>query len=118
MLNKYGVKKVYTDLKEMAEDPEIDGVYIASPNCFHRDQALLMLEHGKHVSAKNRQSATAGNGIFLMNAAEERGRVLLEGMRSVYDPGFAAIREYLPKLGKIRRANVSSFVSILPLRQI
>ena len=62
--DKYGVKKVYTDLEEMAEDPEIDGIYIASPNCFHRDQALLMLEHGKHVLCENRRSATAGNGIL------------------------------------------------------
>lgn len=102
--DKYGVKKVYTDLKEMAEDPEIDGVYIASPNCFHRDQALLMLEHGKHVLCEKPAVSNSREWDTLMNAAEERGRILLEGMRSVYDPGFAAIREYLPKLGKIRRA--------------
>ncbi|MGL5603702.1 MAG: Gfo/Idh/MocA family protein, partial [Plesiomonas sp.] len=39
----------YTDIAAMAADPELDAVYIASPNALHYPQAALFLQHGKHV---------------------------------------------------------------------
>ena len=44
----YGVDKVYTTLKALGDDPEVDAVYIASPNSSHCAQTVFMLEHGKH----------------------------------------------------------------------
>ena len=41
----------------------------------------------------------------MKKAALEKRRILLEAMRSVYSPGFQAIRENLHKLGKIRRVS-------------
>ena len=46
---QWGAQKVYTDLEAMAEDKEIDAVYIASPNALHYSQSKLFLQHGKHV---------------------------------------------------------------------
>ena len=40
----------------------------------------------------------------MFKAAEENQVMVIEAMRSVFDPGFAAIQKNLPKLGKIRRA--------------
>ena len=102
---KYGVEKIYTDLQELARDPEIDGVYIASPNAFHCSQALLMLEQGKHVLCEKPGASNAREWRRMMEAAGRRGVVLMEAMRSVHDPGFSAIRDNLGKLGRIRRAS-------------
>lgn len=41
----------------------------------------------------------------MRKAALENQAVLLEAMRSVYSPGFQAVRENLHKLGKIRRVS-------------
>lgn len=41
----------------------------------------------------------------MKKAALEKRRILLEAMRSVYSPGFQAIRENLHKLGKIRKVS-------------
>ena len=49
LADKYGVKKVYTELTRMLEDPEVDFVYVASPNSLHFEQAKLALEYGKNV---------------------------------------------------------------------
>ena len=46
---KYGVATVYTTPEELAADPTIQAVYIASPNAFHYPQSKLMLSAGKHV---------------------------------------------------------------------
>ena len=47
--SRYGAEAIHTDLDALAEDPGIDAVYIASPNCMHFGQAARMLAHGKHV---------------------------------------------------------------------
>ena len=46
---KHGAKSVFTDLEEFASSPDLDAVYVASPNAFHYSQCKLLLEHGKHV---------------------------------------------------------------------
>lgn len=103
--DKYGVEKIYTDLQALAEDDSIQGIYIASPNALHCSQALLMLEHGKHVLCEKPGASNAREWGRMAEAARENQAVLLEAMRSVYDPGFAAIRENLGKIGQIRRAS-------------
>ena len=50
---EYGVEKYYTTLEGLAQDPDIDGVYIASPNFLHCEQAVFLMEHGKHVLVEN-----------------------------------------------------------------
>lgn len=102
---KHGAERIYTDLEELAAAPDIDAVYIASPNSLHCEQATLMLSHGKHVLCEKTITSNERELKGLIELAESRGLVLMEAMRSVYEPGFAAIRENLPRLGKIRRVS-------------
>ncbi len=46
---KHGAPKVFTDLAELAASPDVDAVYIASPNSLHYEQAKLLLDNQKHV---------------------------------------------------------------------
>ena len=46
---RFGCDKIYTNLNELANDEEIDAVYIASPNVCHATQTELLLSAGKHV---------------------------------------------------------------------
>ncbi len=101
----YGVKSIYTDLEELAASEQIDAVYIASPNFLHCRQAVLMMEHGKHVICEKPAASNAQELEQMLDAAYSNQVIFLEAMRSVYDPGFAAIQENLKKLGKIRRAD-------------
>ena len=92
---KHGAEFIYTDLKELAESSDIDAVYIASPNSCHCEQAVEMLKHGKHVLCEKPAASNAAE-LQRMRAAAENGQaVLLEAMRSVYDPGFQAIEANL-----------------------
>ena len=100
----YGVDKVYTTLKALGDDPEVDAVYIASPNSSHCAQTVFMLEHGKHVLCEKPIASSAQELERMMKAADGNGKILLEAMRPVFDPGFAKIKELLGQLGQIRRA--------------
>lgn len=104
--DKYGVSKIYTSLEKMAEDEEIDAVYVASPSYLHCTHSILMMKHGKHVICEKPVASNYEELKHMIAAAKENNVVFMEAMRSVLDPGFAAIQENLPKLGTIRRATL------------
>ena len=101
---KYGIKDCYDSLEDLAKAPDIDAVYVASPNALHASQSIQMMEAGKHVICEKTIASNSRELKEMLEAAERNHVVLLEAMRPVFDPGFAAIQENLPRLGKIRRA--------------
>lgn len=101
---KYKIEDCYDSLELLAQAENIDAVYIASPNALHAAQSIQMLNAGKHVLCEKTIASNLKELKEMLSAAEKNHVVLLEAMRSAFDPGFAAIQENLPKLGKIRRA--------------
>ncbi|MBP5505746.1 MAG: Gfo/Idh/MocA family oxidoreductase [Bacteroidales bacterium] len=100
---KHGVEKVYTSLDELAAAPDIDAVYIASPNIFHAPQAIKMMDGGKSVLVEKPAATSAEEFEAMMAAARHNGVSLMEAMRPTLVPNFQAVREALPKIGRIRR---------------
>ncbi|WP_047692093.1 Gfo/Idh/MocA family protein [Kocuria sp. ZOR0020] len=96
--------RVIADLTELAAAQDIDAVYVASPNALHHHQARELLAAGKHVLVEKSAASNRAQFQDLLETARESGVVLMEAMRSVHDPGFARIRELLPTLGPLRRA--------------
>mgnify|MGYP003365827061 CR=1 FL=1 len=103
-----GAARVVTRLEDLAEAEDVDAVYIASPNAAHHDQALLMLEAGKHVLVEKSACVTPAGWQDLVDTARDRGLALLEANRnSVWHPGIAALRDLLPQIGRIRMSSLS-----------
>ena len=107
LAGEYGAKKVYTSLDELAQDPEIDAVYVASPNAFHKEQSILMMKHGKHVLCEKPIASNGKEFAQMEQVAKENGVVLMEAMKSVHCPGFFAVRDHLHKLGTIRNVTLN-----------
>ena len=103
---KHGIKKVYTDYKEMLSDGEIDAVYVASPHLCHAEQTVLALDFGKHVLCEKMIAADLDGFLAQKAACIRSGKVLLEAMRPNFDPALEAIKSALPKIGKVRRASL------------
>ena len=104
--DKHGIKRVYTDYGEMLRDTEISAVYVASPTFCHCEHSLRALRAGKHVLCEKMISVSHDELSLMIDAAKENGVVLLEAMRQDFDPSAALIREYIPRLGAIRRATL------------
>ena len=100
-----GARKVYTDLKAMAEDDETDAVYIASPNRLHYQQSKLFLEHGKHVLCEKPLTTTLAQEEELNRLADEKGLVYAEAIMSVHTPAFSLLRDQIKTIGRIRTVN-------------
>ncbi|MBW5448037.1 oxidoreductase [Cohnella sp. CFH 77786] len=101
--SKHGAAHTFTDLAAMAASDTIDAVYIASPNSLHAEQAILCMNRGKHVLCEKPAASSAKEFRAMAEAAARNGVVLMEAMKSTLLPNFRAIRENLPKLGKVRR---------------
>lgn len=100
---KYADPKVYTDLEAMVQDDEIDAVYIASPNSYHVDQAILCMNHGKHVLCEKPMASNAVEVAAMIEAAKSNDVLLMEALKSTLMPNFKTVQDNLYKLGPIRR---------------
>ena len=103
---KTGAPKTYTDLAALAEDDTIDSVYIASPNRFHCEQSKLLLAAGKHVICEKPATTTAEEMRELYALAEANGLVYAEAIMSIHTAVFPAVKEALPRLGRVRTARL------------
>ncbi len=98
---KHGAKNVFTDLEEFANSPDIDAVYVASPNAFHYSQCKLLLEHGKHVICEKPLCAQAYKVRELQSIAEKQGLIFLEAIMYLHLPQRKVLEDALSRIGKI-----------------
>lgn len=97
----HGIAKVYTDIDEMASDPEIDAIYIGTPNSTHHNLAILCMNHGKHVLCEKPMAANAKEVKEMIDVARANGVMLMEAMISTLCPNFVAARARLAEMGDV-----------------
>jgi predicted dehydrogenase len=67
--------KFYTDYVKMCRDPEIDAVFVGTPNQWHVPIALEAVRRGKHVMVTKPLADSEGSARRLVEAAEAAGIV-------------------------------------------
>lgn len=101
----HGARPV-SSLDELAAAGDVDAVYVASPNALHHDQAAALLQAGKHVLVEKSACATAAEWDDLCRIADERGLLVVESVRSVFDPSWRTISSYAKSLEPVRQVNL------------
>jgi predicted dehydrogenase len=71
-----------SDLRRALDDPNVDAVYIATPDHWHAPAAILALDAGKHVYVEKPCSHNVREGRLMADAAKRSGKVLQVGMQS------------------------------------
>lgn len=97
---------VYTDLLQMAEEEQLDAVYVASPNKLHYEQSKLFLEHGKHVICEKPITIHPEQLQELQQLAKEKGLIYMEAIMMLHQPQLEALKRAVQKLGRIRSAHI------------
>lgn len=98
-----GAPGIAVGLDELLAADDVDAVYLASPNSVHAEQVEKAVDAGIPVLVEKPATLTADQWDARVTHARERGVVLLEAMRTAHDPGLAAVRAALPRLGAVRR---------------
>lgn len=93
--DRYGMEKAYGSYEALANDPDVDVIYIATPHSFHYDQAKMCLENGKHVLVEKAFCANASQAKEIIDLAEGKGLFLGEAMWTRFMPLAKKLRELL-----------------------
>lgn len=88
-------RKAYGSYEELAADPDVDLIYVATPHAMHYDHARLCVEHGKAVLVEKAFTANAAQARKLIWLAEERKVFLTEAIWTRYIPGRQLVEQLL-----------------------
>ena len=99
----YGFGRAYGSYEELAKDPAVDLVYIATPHSEHYNNILLCLEHGKNLLVEKAFTANALMASEVIALAEEKGVFLSEAMWTRFLPAVQMVKDLIlaRKIGKV-----------------
>lgn len=83
---EHGFTRSYGSYGELAADPDVDLVYIATPHSHHYPQARMCLECGKPVLCEKAFTANAAEAEALIRLSERQGLFLGEAIWTRYMP--------------------------------
>ena len=98
------IPKRYEGYEKVANDPEVDIVYIGTPGVFHQRDITMCLESGKHVLCEKAMTINAAEARDVIDLARSKGLFLMEAMWTRFFPIHVQIRQ-LVKQEAIGRIN-------------
>lgn len=83
---KFNSKKYYGSYFELAQDSEIDAVYIATPHVFHFKNTMMCLQYGKAVLCEKPLGINSDEVKIMIDEARQRKLLLMEGIWTRFIP--------------------------------
>ena len=101
---EYQVPRCYGSYEALAADPEVEIVYVATPNNLHYENCLMCLNAGKHVLCEKPFTTNAGEAETLYKLAEEKGLFIMEAFWIRFLPIYSRLWEALSEglIGRVR----------------
>ena len=111
-ITRHGGQRNFDSLGQMLADPELDAVYIASPNAIHAEQSIAASRAGKHVLCDKPMALTEADGERMIRVAAENKVRLDVAYRQRYHPAHIAAREHVQSgvLGEMQLVKAQNFI--------
>jgi predicted dehydrogenase len=88
--SKYGIPEKncynYGNFDQIKNNPDIDAVYVITPNATHRDFVIRAAKAGKQVICEKPMAVDAREGQEMVDACKQAGVKLLVGYRMHFEP--------------------------------
>ena len=81
--------------RALAADPEVEAIYIATPNTLHYENCKLCLEQGKHVLCEKPLALLGEDLNAIVAASRASDKKLMVGQICRFTPGFAKAKELI-----------------------
>jgi 1,5-anhydro-D-fructose reductase (1,5-anhydro-D-mannitol-forming) len=106
---RHGAPRAYDSLEAVLSDPDVQAVYIASPNYLHAEQTLAAVRAGKHVLVEKPMALTVEDGRRMVAAARQAGVKLGVAFHCRHHPAHREARQVVRSgaLGEIVYATAS-----------
>lgn len=81
----------YENFDAIKDNPDIDAVYVITPNGLHKDQSIRVARAGKHVICEKPMGLNAQEGQAMVDACKAANVKLLIGYRMHFEPKTVAV---------------------------
>jgi len=107
--NEFPVQYCHYTYEELAKNPEVDVIYIATPHNLHYENTLLCLQHNKAVLCEKPFAMNSRQTIEMINLAKEKKLFLMEALWTKFHPHYIKTLEMIQQglLGEIRSVLVN-----------
>ncbi len=106
---QYGIKESsiydYTTYDQIAQNPDVQVIYIVLPNSMHAEYTIRGAKAGKHILCEKPMATTAKDCEQMIDACHKANVKLMIAYRSQYEPNDMALVKMIKagKLGKLRQ---------------
>ena len=106
---EYGLEKVFTDYRDLMDDPEVDAVSICTRNDTHADIIIAALKAGKHVLVEKPMTSTLPEAQAVADAAAASNAVLQVAYVRRFSPNATVLKQFIDAgdLGQIYYAKAT-----------
>ena len=107
--------KTYADVAELAADPDVQAIYVATPHEFHAEHACMAASHGKHVLVEKPMALTVAECAAMTRAARDAGVHIVVGHSHSFDAPIARTRALIESgaFGQVRMITALNFTDFL-----
>jgi scyllo-inositol 2-dehydrogenase (NADP+) len=100
----FQVPRTYGSYEELASDPDIDVVYIATPHNLHCENTLLCLDKGRNVLCEKPFAVNLSEVKKMIARAREKNLFLMEALWSRFLPNIIKARDLIRegKIGEVK----------------
>lgn len=102
LAEQYQIPQATSNYEDILANPQVDTIYVGTPNHTHYTYAKQALLAGKHVICEKPFTLLASELEDLVSIASEKKLFLLEAITNQYLGNFHFIKENLAKLGEIK----------------
>ena len=98
------VKYCHYSYEELAQNPEVDVIYIATPHNLHHENTLMCLKHRKAVLCEKPFAMNRRQNIEMIDTAIENKVFLMEALWTKFHPHYIKMHEMIGQglLGEIK----------------
>ncbi|NOX65692.1 MAG: Gfo/Idh/MocA family oxidoreductase, partial [Chlorobi bacterium] len=106
---QFNIPKAYATYQELADDPDIDAVYIGTPHIFHLDNSVMCMRKGKSVLCEKALTINAEEAREMVRVAREENVFLMEAMIPRQIPLLKKVLHWIKngRIGEVRMVKAS-----------
>ncbi|WEK55321.1 MAG: Gfo/Idh/MocA family oxidoreductase [Candidatus Cohnella colombiensis] len=101
---EWGIPRAYGSMEQLAQDAEVEIVYIGTLHPVHKENMLTFLRAGKAVLCEKPFTINAAEAAEVIQYAKQNQLFLMEAMWSRYLPPIRQVRQWLAegRIGEVR----------------
>ncbi len=102
--DEFGITRRHASYEALANDANVDAIYVSTPHPFHYDNSILCLQAGKAVLCEKPFAMNVRETDEMIALARQKNLFLMEAMWTRFTPAMAKIRELIAEgvIGEVR----------------